>query len=122
MAISKTATGGWVHRHCSAAYSVYAYQIDRGGDILHGSIRENPMAQIENVPRTPCGPAENVRHAPLDLGDRPKQRHRIEVPLHGSIVPTMAQASSIGIRQSIPITSPPAWRMALRMAVVPVPK
>lgn len=62
-------------------------EIDRGRDMLHGRIGEDPMSKIENVPRTASRPPENVRHSSLDFRYRRKQGYRVQVSLHRTIVP-----------------------------------
>ena len=55
--------------------------------MFDGSGRQDAMAQIENMPIAAAGTAQDVFNAAFDLMERRIQRHRVEIPLPGSIMP-----------------------------------
>ena len=88
-----------------------------------GSVRrEHAVAEVEDVARPPAG-AARARRAPPS---RPAPTGRAAPRGRGSParrgLADRAQPSSSGIRQSSPITSPPAAAIAGSSVAVPVPK
>ena len=55
--------------------------------VVHRRVRQNAVAQIEDVSRARIGQPQNVLGALLHFAPRREQQHRIEIALHGVIVP-----------------------------------
>ena len=62
-------------------------------------------------PGRPAARVEDGGGLAADLGGRGEQRDGIEIALDGAVVPIALQAASRSMRQSTPMTSPPASRM-----------
>ena len=50
------------------------HHVDCRGHMVYGGRRQDSMAQIEDMPRTSAGPAQNIFHASFDFMQRRKQR------------------------------------------------
>ena len=74
-------------------------------------------------PARPAGARQHVVHARQQARQRREERVRLQVALHRARRGRCAsQPSSSGVRQSTPITSPPASRCSASRCPVPVPK
>ena len=80
-----------VHSPCAEV----VHGIDQSDDILDRSFRQHAMAEIEDMPRAPRRPPQNLLGAASDLIWRREQSYRIQIALHGYIVadrrPTLVQ-------------------------------
>ena len=92
-------------------------------DVLDRRRRQDAVAEIEDVAGPSAGAAQHVVGRGEQAIERAEQQRRIEVALDArGRGRSRAQASSSGIRQSTPMTSPPASRSSARIAAVPTPK
>src|SRR5690349_19393990 len=63
------------------------HHIDNSPDVLHGRVLQDAMAQIEDVTGTSGRAAEDILDAFLDFSLWRKEQCRIEIALHGDIMP-----------------------------------
>src|SRR5438045_2882259 len=54
--------------------------------VLDGSVRQNAVAEVENVPRPTAGALNDPASAVLDHGPGPQQQRGIQVSLDGAVV------------------------------------
>jgi hypothetical protein len=85
--------------------------VDHGDDMVDWSFRQDAMAEVENMSGPTSGAPENFRHSTLDFFGGANNATGSRLPCTATSCPTAAQPSSRLIRQSSPITSPPAARM-----------
>ena len=115
---------GDARRQPSARTEVAAWTSSRRRPSTSGSVRgQHAVAEVEDVARPAAGAARArrappPRRAPTGRAARAGSRF----PWTPRSSPTSAQPSSSGMRQSRPITSPPAAAIAGSSVAVPVPK
>ena len=85
-------------------------------------VGHDAVAEVEDVARAAGRAREHVERRRLDPLPRPEEDGAVEVALHAAVVADRSQPQSSGIRQSSPITSPPASRICSSSVAVPVPK
>ena len=95
---------------------------DHGDHVIDRRFRQHAMSQVENMAGTSVGAAQNIGDtAPISFGDANRATGS-RLPCTATSCPTVAQPSSRFIRQSRPITSPPAARICFSNPAVPVLK
>jgi hypothetical protein len=95
---------------------------DQFEDVFHRRLRQHAVAQVEDVAGAAGGLREHVERAAADRLAIGEQHRRLEVPCTARSWPTIRQPSARPIRQSMPITDPPASRNSGRRAGLPVVK
>ena len=101
--------------HTRASASLW-HVLDEPAEHVGVGLREDAVAEVEDVARAGRAAASSIARRAPDPLPRPEQ----DAPGRGCparrFSPTAAQPSSSGIRQSRPITSPPAARHQRRAA------
>src|ERR1700740_160459 len=89
-----------------------------------GRFGQDPVAEVEDVTGPASRAPQDVSHPGFERRARREERGRVQVPLEGGARsgPMRSQAWASGIRQSTPITSPPAAAKSSSSPAVSVPK
>ncbi len=90
--------------------------------MIDRSLRQDAVAQIEDVPWSSPGHFQHLCDALADVWAIGQQHAGIQVPLDRRVVEITCHASSSGIRQSTPTTSLPPSDSSVLRAGLPVAK
>ena len=84
------------------------HKVDQFSHVFHGGCAANPVTQIKNMPAPALHGIEHAPRLPLNLFKRREQHHRVQVALYAHVAAQAIHATLRSMRQSTPMTSPPA--------------
>jgi hypothetical protein len=66
------------------------HHFGHGMHVLDRRLRQDTMAEVENMAKAVPGSLYDVIHTVLDLGQWREQGHRIKIPLNADVIPEAA--------------------------------